>query len=304
MIFSCHYLTTGNHMHKNLFIITAFFMCLGISATSSGEQNINAIRVSDPPVIDGKADDPEWHDAQQIITHDKASDLPVNIKAVYTDNQIFMLFKFHDQDESRTHKSWNWDTGRALYKVGHDREDVFVIKWSMETEPVDLSIYSDTPYLADLWFWKACRTDPVGYADDKVHLLSFSKERDTTDLTSRSGVKTYLTRIGDKGSSAYQIDLKYDYEGDVALRYINRQPSGSRADIKAKGSWNNGEWTIEFARALDTGNLDDILFKTDRKYLFGVSRYEIAGRPSNNKLTQPLYGTGDINEMLWLHFIK
>lgn len=33
---------------------------------------------------------------------------------------------------------------------------------------------------------------------------------------------------------------------------------GSRDDIITHGTWNNGVWTVEFSRALDTGNNDDV----------------------------------------------
>jgi hypothetical protein len=72
--------------------------------------------------------------------------------------------------------------------------------------------------------------------------------------------------------------------------------------VRARGVWQNGRWTVELARKLVTGNQDDIQFAPGKKYLFGVSRYEIAGREPNAKLSEPLYGTGDVNEILWLAF--
>lgn len=291
-------------MRKTILFITILLLSSNFAASSSAEQILLAEKVAEPPVIDGKDNDPVWNKAEQVITQDQANNLSIAAKAIYTTQDIFILVKFKDPDESRTHKSWQWDKGLSLYKVGYDREDIFVIKWNMNPEPTDLSIYSDDPYLADIWYWKARRTDPVGYADDKTHKLKSEKERDATELKSKSDKAIYLIRSADKGTSAYKMDMKMDYQGEVLPRYINRQPTGSRADVKAKGNWRDGEWTIEFARALDTGNQDDVQFEVDKKYLLGVSRYEIAGRPPNEKLSQPLYGTGDINEALWLHFMK
>ena len=76
---------------------------------------------------------------------------------------------FPDSDESVTHKTWVWGKSAEMYKTGQDREDVFVFKWNMEPNPVYLSLKADNDYMADIWFWKACRTNPVGYADDKYH---------------------------------------------------------------------------------------------------------------------------------------
>jgi hypothetical protein len=45
-----------------------------------------------------------------------------------------------------------------------------------------------------------------------------------------------------------------------------------------------------------------VQFDAEQSYLFGVSRYEIAGRKPNPALQQPLYGAGDITEHLRLIF--
>jgi hypothetical protein len=114
----------------------------------------------------------------------------------------------------------------------------------------------------------------------------------------------YLVRAGDKGESAYKINLISEYQGEILPRYALKQPTGSRGDIRARGIWQNGRWTIELGRKLETNNQDDIQFMPGEKYLFGISRYEIAGRQPNTKLSNPLYGTGDVSETLWLEFMQ
>jgi hypothetical protein len=289
---------------KTVFLVCMVLVCFGIASPCFGEQKLLAMPVTEPPVIDGLAGDPAWENAQEIITLDKSSKLPITIKAVYTDTEFFVQFSFPDKDESRTHKSWIWNKGREIYTVGHDREDIIIFKWNMEPDPVDLSIIADNPHQTDIWYWKACRTDATGYADDKSHLLSQTEEQDSTKIISKSGKTMYLLRKSDDGTSAYRIDLITDYGGKTLPRYIHQQPTGSRSDVKAKGVWENGTWTIEFRRNFITGHQDDVQFTTARKYLFGVSRYEIAGRNANKELSDPLYGTGDVNEPLWLEFNK
>ncbi len=278
------------------------FFVLMLPATSFAEQTITAIPVSNAPVIDGSGNDRTWSKATPIITHDKVADIDITLTAVYTDKEIFFKVSFPDPDESRTHKSWTWDHGRGLYSVGLDREDVFVFKWNMNEAPVDLSIYSDTPYMADIWFWKACRTDPVGYADDKTHTLGQTVTPQAMRVISKSEKTMYLLRYEDRGKGSYSINFIVDFQDYTVPRYIITTPAGSRADVEAKGVWNNGTWTIEFARDLITGNDDDVQFNTEKIYQFGLSRYEIAGRPANQMLTQPLYGQGDVSETLFLKF--
>ena len=51
-----------------------------------------------------------------------------------------------------------------------------------------------------------------------------------------------------------------------------------------------------------TGHADDIQFDRNRRYQFGVSRFEIAGRRKNPKLDEPNFGAGEIAESLYLKF--
>jgi hypothetical protein len=285
-----------------LWSLILFFL---FGSVCRGEQKLLAVKVSDPPAVDGIAEDSAWKNGPVLTTYDKAGDLQIKVKAVYTDSEIFLLVNFPDPDESRTHKSWIWDDERNFYTVGNDREDIFIVKWNMEPTTVDLSIYSDNAYTADIWFWKACRTDSRGYADDKIHKLGTIQDRYANEIVSRTGLKTYLLRQGDVGDSVYQINLISAYQGETLPRYVMQRPTDSRSDVRAKGVWQDGRWTVEFGRKLITGNRDDIQFNSlGKEYLFGLSRYEIAGRKPNANLSDPLYGTGDVSEPLWLEFIK
>lgn len=290
-------------MKRSVLCLSCLALFLTVTSSSFAEQTLVAIPVPSPPLIDGLANDPAWQNVPGVTTLDKNL-LPVRMKAVYTGSDIFFQVSFPDPDESRTHKSWSWDKGRRIYTVGNDREDIFIFKWNMGAKPVDLSISAGIPHQADIWYWKACRTDGVGYADDKSHVYSPTEDRNATKIISRSGEIMYLLRTGDAGESAYKIDLISEYQGDLLPRYTLQQPTGSRSDVRARGVWQNGRWTIELGRKLETHNQDDIQFVPGKKYLFGVSRYEIAGRDPNAKLSDPLYGTGDVNEILWLEFMQ
>jgi hypothetical protein len=291
-------------MKRSVFSVFLWAILLGVTSSGFAEQTLWVTRIIDPPVIDGLVNDSAWQNTPVLITYDNTQELPITIKSVYNDSEIFFLVIFPDLDESRTHKSWVWDPGRDIYTVGFDREDTFIFKWNMEAKPVDLSIYADNSYKADIWFWKACRTDAAGYADDKSHLLSPTEDRLATEIITRTGKRMFLLRESDEGESAYNIDLVSEYQGEILSRYTIKKPTGSRSDVKARAKWQDGRWTIEFGRKLITGNRDDLQFTPEQKYLFGVSRYEIAGRKPNTKLSSPLYGTGDTNEKLWLEFIQ
>lgn len=277
-------------------------MTLLAIANGQADQNIRAVRVDTMPLVDGIADDTVWTQVKPIITNDPIAELDVNLKAIYNDTHISFLVHFADATEDRQHKTMVWDKELEIYRTGPKREDVFIFKWSMEAVPVNLTLTADSPYKADIWFWKSHRTDHAGYADDKTQLYASDPQSKAKRLISASGNLFYLVRKGDTGKAAYQAAIYPDYIGDEAPRFQRQIPEGSRADVRAKGNWKEGFWTIEFARRLDTGQPDDVVLNPNNRYRFGVSRYEIAGRKPNARLDQPKYGSGEIGEHLSLIF--
>jgi hypothetical protein len=219
---------------------------------------------------------------------------------VHTADQIFFLTTYPDTAPSTTHKSWGWNAEETIYKPLPDREDMFVFKWSLIGNTSSLSLREPEPHRADIWFWKAHRTDPVGYADDKWQVMTAEPQQQARIFPSPAHGKLYFQRLGDAGTSAYEERRFYDYRGDVLAKYYPRQPSGSRADIRAKGVWQAGRWTVEWSRKLQTGYDDDIAFVPGQVYLFAVSCYEMAADQVHPQWLQPLYRTGDVFDRLLL----
>ena len=269
---------------------------------SGASGTLVALQSDKAPTIDGVADEEIWARATALVTHDLLAEMDLTIKAVYAGDSIYFLASYPDADESRSHKTQVWVPDQDRYRIGVDREDTFVIKWSMEPGPVDLRVDADKPYKADIWFWKAHRTDPAGYADDKMHIYSPIEGSNSRTVLSKRGLRFFLDRPGDAGKSAYQTMVKTEHDADEVPFYLSRQPQGSRADVRAKGVWRDGVWTIEFARKLVTNNADDVQFDIEQAYQFGLSRYEIAGRDRNPKLEQPWYGAGEITGSQTLKF--
>ncbi|MEN8166695.1 MAG: ethylbenzene dehydrogenase-related protein [Pseudomonadota bacterium] len=269
---------------------------------SWADQTLHASRVAQPPLVDGSAQDPVWGEARALVVRDRVAKIDITLKAVYTPDEIFFLLRFPDETENRMHKLLQWDKEIEIYKPGPTREDSMVLKWSMEPLPVDLSLTSEQPYKADIWYWKSYRTGHAGYADDKYQIYSDLPLPEGKRLLSGQGSTFYLIRKGDAGQSAYQGASPIEYQGEETPAYKLREPSGSRADIRAKGQWDSGYWSVEFSRKLVTGHADDVALEAGRSYRFGVSRYEIAGRRAEPDIEIPLFGVGDIGENLTLQF--
>jgi len=266
-------------------------------------QNLVALSTPAPPVIDGKIDD-QWSRAQTVTVHDVVADIDITLRALHDADRVYLLAQYKDSTENRLHRALVWNPGRKIYAEGPTREDCLVLKWSMVAHETTLTLKEDRPYRADIWFWKAHRTDHAGYADDKMQFYTSTRDKKAKLIISDSGKVFYLLRQSDNGEPAYQPRLLTKYISDIVPKYDFTIPTESRADIRAKGLWQDGVWTIEFSRELNTGHSDDVQFDLNGTYPFGVSRYEIAGRDPEPETETPLYGCGDVGELIRLSFEK
>ncbi len=81
--------------------------------------------------------------------------------------------------------------------------------------------------------------------------------------------------------AAEAVELKSSHspkEGDQLPGYLLHAGwKGSFGDIKTKGVWKDGKWTVMLSRKLDTGNDDDVQYNTRKKYPFAVSVFDNSG---------------------------
>ena len=254
--------------------------------------------VTEAPTIDGRAEEPTWKNAPAITTLDYSSQREITIKSVFTSTDVFFLVTFPDDTASENHKTWVWDPKEEVYREGPDREDVFIFKWSMSGNNVSMRLQDPEPHRGDIWFWKARRTNPAGYADDKWQAVSLEPGQQAKKVPSKKYGSLYFRRVADEGEPAFEEKFFFQYQGDRVEKFAMRQPQGSRADVRAKGIWANGQWTIEFGRKLVTGYDDDVAFTPGRSYLFAVSCYAMALDTAHQAWSQPLYRTGDVFDRL------
>lgn len=298
-----------NHLLRILslaLILPALFALFASTALAAyAEQQIVSHQVGTAPALDGNCKDAAWNKIKPNVIYDNTAGLNFFIKSVYTDNKVFFCVQYKDTAENSFHKPWLWNKNKSEYLSGPHREDTFVFKWNMMEQPVNLSNFSEDSYTADIWYWKANRTNPAGYADDKKQVLSDKPGKKTAETVSSSGKKRYLARKSDAGKPAYKEfkTAPSSFATPLVSRYQPTKPVGSRGDVEAKGEWRNGFWTIEFARKFQTGHDDDVQFdpKSGKAYLFGVSIYSLYGRPL--VMDQPnRYGMGRISDPLELVF--
>ena len=286
------------------FLFCSAVVCLfPMLSVASAAVDIPSVKVDKAPVVDGSVGDAAWSNVKPIVIADSASGKKILLRSVYTADQVFFLVQFSDAAENFLHKPWVWDAADKKYKTGAHRADTFVFKWNMMDKDVNLSNFSDDNYRADVWYWKANRTNPAGFADDKTQVLADSPSKKSKERISTTGKKRYLSRISDAGKPPYKEYKPTAYEGDLINAFPVGVPEGSRADVHAKGVWKGGFQTIEFARALNTGHDDDLQFDpaSGKSYLLGVSIFSLYGNPLDTSMPN-LYGMGRISEPLKLKF--
>lgn len=107
--------------------------------------------------------------------------------------------------------------------------------------------------------------NPVDYADAMVLTQD--------EIDAGECVGDADTGVSDADAAIYWP--KYQALTAIVPERILRQCDGSRSDLLFGAVWNNGIWTAEFSRKLNTGNDDDIQF-TDfsQEYLFNIAEFD------------------------------
>lgn len=284
--------------------LSSLFLCLLSFTPAFALQPLVAVKTTVPAEIDGLATEAFWAQAKAVTVRDSVAQIDIQLKAAHDGETLYLLAEFPDVDESRMHRALIWKPELNSYQNGPTREDTLVLKWSMSGLQSGLTLREDRPYRADIWYWKADRTDHAGYADDKIQHYTTTRDKKSLLLLSHSGKVFYLLRKGDRGEPAYKPKLQTSYSNDLVPKYDYFLPTGSRADVRAKGHWQDDRWVIEFARKLQTGQPDDLQMELAGSYSFGVSRFEIAGRQPEpaTESDVALFGSGEVGELLELSF--
>lgn len=167
--------------------------------------------------------------------------------------------------------------------------------WSEPKSAVEIDRLLAAGDFVDLLMWRASRSGPIGYADD-FYVSSYrlrdegkgpfatQKEPaymyDAQTMGFNAIPETAFEEMLDdfaliEGENAVPLDPGTAFAtGDIISRRVLRTPAGSAADILVNGWWENGSWTTELRRKLDTGHADDKAFEVGRIYHIGVAIFD------------------------------
>lgn len=235
-------------------------LCAGCSTVGAdgAAQELRAARVSIAPQIDGRGDDPAWQTAPEVVIPLTGGTGPaeVRLRAVVHDEVLHLLAVWDDSTEDREHKLWTAGADGAVV-AGAEREDVLAVAFPISGEFV-ADMLAPVECAWDVWQWKSARTDAAGHAMDKSHVHSFADpggKRHAAKLA--DGRTLHIRRPEDAGTSATRTVKSPGTVSSPVPQYVAQTPTGSAADVRARGTWAGGRWTVELARALRTGHADD-----------------------------------------------
>jgi DMSO reductase family type II enzyme heme b subunit len=257
-----------NALPYSALAVAALFAALP-AAQAIEPTTITAVRLDAAPMVDG--DLKEWGDdgwtaipvapAVEDDPQNTTGRLEVRLKAAVAGDTLFIAARWPDDTPDTEYKPWLWQ--RNKYVRGKERDDMFAVRFHM-SGTYDTCMLTDKTYTVDVWLWSAGRSNARGYADDMTHLVTTEQQDEAAEHEFKPGRMVYIRKQRDAGTPIYVYTRperdKFKGERLPGVAY-DEPPSGSVADVQAKGTWRNGHWHLEMARRLDTGQADDVILK-------------------------------------------
>ena len=215
-----------------------------------------------PPIIDGALDD-VWLNAKPItvsVREALGGNRPrqVELRSLHADDTLYVIARWPDETRSNMRDPYVWNPEKKDYERPSKPDDQFALEFPMagHFEINMLTVVHE--YTADVWHWKAGRGNPIGWVDDKRHIISQKPIPGGKEYSMGGHGKVYVARIPDEGqTSYYSIPKPAAFEGNLVNSFEHRQPTGSIADVHGKAVHDGRVWTLEMSRKFNTGNEDD-----------------------------------------------
>lgn len=316
---------------------------------AAGVHQLTSVKAAAEPKLDGDGGDAVWNDAPELQVQAKDGPM-ITLKSVHTADKVFLLVSWEDETESVNKSQWVYDGAewgaKQELRLFEDEprkadEDRLGMKWSINDSVAEFQekgckvachdsgryakdearMFTNAPTeFIDSWHWKAARSNPIGYADDKwldSTVLTKEQEPDLHDRiegarhgddkgpgklnysdNKEEGKPKFIHKDGPGASyfltqeTAVAIaDSKVSFkEGDTTPGYVLARPKGSRGDVDAAGVHKDGRWTLELGRTLATEDKEhDVQFDDLTKtYYFGMSVFDNDGGGVHMRPEEPL----------------
>jgi hypothetical protein len=285
--------------------------------------------------LDGKDDEPEWKAAKEVVLPMSFGKLrEVSVKALYTDNELFLRVRWPDSSENREHHPWIWDAAQRRYVTGPQVEDSLLLSFEAGCEWAP-SLLAGYTYDFDGWHWLAARSDPVYQAWDLIGTVErldsdsgnmnniyqsrpaenhwnvkFDEIPNELDYSNWNELKRRYLYIVAKPLTSYNAKLDWYKPRQKNVEAFRLLPppelspleitrtfpkfeaiklTGDAGEVGAKGHWQDGYWTVEFSRTLETPSLSvtDAIFT--RLTQFSIHAFDATDRIDEVSESERLY---------------
>jgi hypothetical protein len=266
---------------KNLVVLFSFLIinlasvpknCIAESAGFVWESSYT----KSPPRVDGVIDE-MWKKAKPlavVVREAIGGDNPrtVTLKALHTDDTLYVLAQWADETRSDMRDPYVWNEEKQEYERPSKPDDQFALQFPIAGH-FDINMLTlSHQYSADVWHWKAGRGNPVGWVDDKMHIIDQKPIPGGVKYSMGGHGDVYIARLPDEGQSAYYLLPKpTSFKGRTVDSFGQREPTGSASDVRGKGVHDGKSWTLEMSRKLNTGHSDDAVIDPTRENLCAIA---------------------------------
>ena len=270
-----------------------------------------------------------------------ANAAPVALQAAYDTKNVYILAVWTDLtgDESLAKDQWEFDGTDWSRPSGRNEDrialmfDINASDWTIGGPGCAAYCHvGETPgdggrmrtnnagETLDMWHWKAARSNPLGFADDKHVIWAASTDTTTgtrkgddgssVDSNNRDGTgtlpafmaeddpganATFLVNLLQGSARAVPFDPTASHQaGDTIAGNVLQAAHGSRAGLKAQGSFSAGVWTVILSRPQTTNTpTQDVQFDLSNAanlYDFSAAIFDNAGGESATMLPQDTAG--------------
>jgi hypothetical protein len=279
-------------------------------------------------LLDGIDNESPWVTTPEVTIPLAFGDVnSAQLKALYTDTDIIVRVRWADATEDRLHHPWVWDEESGNYKVGPQIEDslMFSFEAGCEWYPSFLVGYD---FDFDAWQWLAGRTDPLGQVLDlsgsmKDAQLSFNQSYKPRYQEGDWNLRITDTQEGNLHWPLEKLDRQFlmvpvhdvvfyhaNLDGQRGQEFVRQvqvpenlpqspapvlsqfEPlklEGNAAEVRGKGNWEDGFWTVELRRPLVTEGGPSYDIQMQRLTQFSIQVYDHVERLDESSESGRLY---------------
>jgi hypothetical protein len=234
------------------------------------------------PTLDGSDSDWEGTLPTSIQLNKSSENVTVgthsaSIKAGVFGDEVYLFIQWEDSTKDDQHKPFVWDTAQNKYVAGDQKEDRLALQFEMKGD-YTVNWMSGQSFTADMWHWKAARSNPLDLMQDKMTIIGVNPVKKAFKATGENGKALYIQRPSDQGDKFYTTKRYSSKENDMMPKYIlASNPQGSIADVHCKGVWKDGKWNLEIQRKLNTSHQDDVVFAKGKSTKAGLAIFDHSG---------------------------